>query len=125
MAAYLEGSHHPHQALQPRVAYIATQDHAVVGYIAGHLTRRYQCDGELQYLFVASSHRRSGVATGLLRRLAGWFIERDALKICVDVNLESPSALPFYTRHGASPINKYWLVWPDIRVLAEIHRPSR
>ena len=45
MAAYLDGVHHPHQALQPRVAYLAIEDHAVVGYIAGHLTRRYECEG--------------------------------------------------------------------------------
>src|SRR2546422_9589774 len=63
MAAYLDGHHHPQQALPPRVAFVALVGTAVVGYIAGHLTRRYQCDGELQYLFVAPQYRRTGIAT--------------------------------------------------------------
>src|SRR2546422_9146006 len=46
MAAHLDGHHHPQQALPPRVAFVALVGTAVVGYIAGHLTRRYQCDGE-------------------------------------------------------------------------------
>jgi ribosomal protein S18 acetylase RimI-like enzyme len=118
MAAYLEGTHHPQRALAPRVAYVVLDGDAVVGYIAGHLTERYACDGELQYLFVAPQFRRSGIATALLRLLARWFTERGALKICVDVNLDSPAALPFYTRHGAEALNKHWLVWHDIRSLA-------
>ena len=120
MAAYLDGVHHPHQALQPRVAYLAIQDHAVVGYIAGHLTRRYECEGELQYLHVSLPQRRSGVASELLRRLAVWFTRQGAFKVCVNVNLESPGALPFYRRHGARAINAHWLVWPDIRTVGGI-----
>jgi GrpB-like predicted nucleotidyltransferase (UPF0157 family)/GNAT superfamily N-acetyltransferase len=117
MAAYLEGAHHPHQALAPRVAYAALQDGVVVGYIAGHLTRRYDCDGEVQYLHVALPHRRAGIASELLRRLAAWFVQQGAFKICVDVNDESPPARPFYSRHGASAINRHWMVWSDVRAL--------
>jgi RimJ/RimL family protein N-acetyltransferase/ribosomal protein S18 acetylase RimI-like enzyme len=119
MTAFLEGTHHPYQALEPRVAFVAVQEDTVIGYIAGHLTRRYYCDGEVQYLYVALPHRRSGIATELLRRLATWFTQRGAIKICVNVNIESPGALPFYSRHGATAINKYWVVWDDIRALCE------
>ena len=117
MAAYLEGAHHPHQALAPRVAYAALQDGVVVGYIAGHLTRRYDCDGEVQYLHVALPYRRAGIASELLRRLAAWFAQQGAFKVCVDVNDESPPARPFYSRHGASAINPHWMVWSDIRAV--------
>lgn len=119
MARYLEGKHHPQQALVPRAAFVALDGATVVGYIAGHLTRRYDCDGELQYLYVAASHRRGGVATELLRHLACWFVEQGAHKICVDVNLGSPAAQPFYARHGAVALNKYWMLWNDIRPLCE------
>jgi len=50
MAAYLEGRHHPGQARKPRTGVVALDDDRAVGYIAGHLTRRFQCDGELQSL---------------------------------------------------------------------------
>ena len=118
MAAYLGGTHHPHQALGPRVAFVALRDNAVSGYIAGHLTRRYDCDGELQYLHVGLPHRRSGIASELLRRLAAWFAHQGAFKICVDVNDDSPAARPFYGRHGARAINQHWMAWSDIRPLA-------
>jgi GNAT superfamily N-acetyltransferase len=120
MAAYLEGRHHPQQALAPRVAYVGTVGEVVVGYIAGHLTRRYGCDGEVQYLYVAPPFRRSGVASMLLLQLAEWFDAQGAARICVDVNEESPGAGPFYASHGAQPLRPHWMVWPDIRsVIAE------
>lgn len=48
MAAYLDRQHHPQQALPPRVGYVAMANDAVIGYIAGHRTRRLDCDGEVQ-----------------------------------------------------------------------------
>jgi len=45
MAAYFEGQHHPQQALLPRVGYVAWAGAAVDGYIAGHRTHRYDCEG--------------------------------------------------------------------------------
>jgi len=113
MAAYLEGRHHPRHALAPRVAYVAVESEAVVGYIAGHLTRRYDCDGELQYLFVAPGHRRQGVATELLRLLREWFSGHHAARICVDVDPDNAAGRAFYTHHGAMPLNKGWLVFPE------------
>jgi GrpB-like predicted nucleotidyltransferase (UPF0157 family)/GNAT superfamily N-acetyltransferase len=118
MAAYLDGEHHPHQALRHRAAFVALRDGVVLGYIAGHLTRRYDCDGELQYLHVGLPYRRSGIASALLRRLAAWFVQQGAFKVCVDVNDDSPAARPFYGRHGAGAINAHWMVWTDIRTLA-------
>ena len=119
MAAYLAGTHHPQQALPPRVAYVALDGSAVVAYIAGHLTRRYSCGGEVQYLFVSQTHRRAGIASALLEQLAAWFTEHRASKICVDVNPDSPGARPFYEHSGATVLSKHWMVWTDIRL-----RPS-
>ena len=115
MAAYIAGKHHPQQALAPRVVYVALEGPVVVGYIAGHLTRRYSCDGELQYLFVSKPHRRMGVAAALLERLTGWFVEHGASKICVNVNDDSPGARPFYASRGATVLSKHWMIWNDIR----------
>lgn len=99
----------------PRVMFVAAAAETIVGYIGGHLTRRYGCDGELQYLYVTPGHRRSGVASGMLGALWRWFLERDAWRICVDVEPDNEGARGFYLSHGAAFLNSYWLVWPDIR----------
>jgi GNAT superfamily N-acetyltransferase len=117
MAAYFDGHHHPQQAQQPRIGFVAEEDDRVVGYIAGHLTTRHGCRGEVQYLFVMPAYRRRGVATTLLRLLARWFEREGAVRVCVCVDAESPAAVPFYERAGASPIKTYWYGWDDIGVV--------
>jgi GNAT superfamily N-acetyltransferase len=122
MAAYFKGLHHPQHALPPRTGYVATEDGNVVGYIAGHLTTRHDCQGEVQYLFVVPEFRRQGVATELLGLMAAWFREHSAHKICVNVNDESPAAEPFYRSTGAHPLSpdkKYWYIWEDIGTRSE------
>lgn len=111
---YLEGTHHPQRALPPRVAFMALEGDAVIGYIAGHRTERYDCEGELQYLWVAIDRRRDGVATSLLRMLARWFAENGAARVCVDVLPDNEAGRGFYRRHGAKDLNTHWLVWDDI-----------
>src|SRR5689334_7739091 len=76
MAAYFRGEHHPQCALMPRTGYVAVASSVIIGYIAGHLSTRHGCDGEVQYLFVAPEFRRLGVAADLLRQLAAWFQEQ-------------------------------------------------
>ena len=93
-----------------------------IAYIAGHLTRRFDCDGELQYLYVLPAYRGGAVAPALLRRLAGWFVELGARRVCVNVG--NDRAGRFYARHGARELEKHWMVWEDIEaVMAET--PSR
>jgi len=116
MLRYLAGDHHPQHALLPRAMWIALDCASPIGYIAGHLTRRLNCDGELQWIYVVPEYRRSRVASALLRLLADWFVEKQAWRICVDIG--DDRARPFYRRHGAVDLNKHWMVWEDIsRVL--------
>lgn len=114
LAAYLSGEFNPRQALHPRVMIVAELDDEVIGFIAGHLTRRYHCQGELQWINVSAALRRQGVATELLRELAGWFAAHNALHICVDAKPRNADARAFYTRNGAEPINDHWLEWHNI-----------
>lgn len=96
MEAYFDGQHHQQQALLMKAGYVASIGGQVVGYIAGHRTKRHGCEGEVQYLFVASRHRRRGIGTVLLRRLANWFHEQGAARVCVGVADDSPpEAKPF------------------------------
>ena len=122
MAAYLDGQHHPQQALRPRVGYIASIDEAIVGYIAGHRTTRHGYSGELQYLFVAPDFRRRGVGTALVQRLAEWFATSGASKICVCVDADSPAAAPFYASLGAAPFKRFWWAWDDCASIATFAR---
>lgn len=114
MAPYLEGRHHPTLALPPRVMFVCLEGDRTIGYIGGHLTERYECDGELQYLFVAAPHRRRGIASEMLASLAGWFTRHDAARVCVDVTPENQVARAFYSRLGAVELNPHWMVWNDI-----------
>jgi GNAT superfamily N-acetyltransferase len=117
MLRYVAGEHHPQQALLPRVMWIAASGESPIGYAAGHLTRRYGCDGELQWIYVGREHRRARVASTLLHFLARWFSERSARRVCVDVG--DDSARPFYGHHGAVALNKHWMVWNDIAEVLE------
>jgi ribosomal protein S18 acetylase RimI-like enzyme len=117
ISRYLNYEHRPRQALVPRVIYVAVDTDAVVGFIAGHLTRRHGCEGELQWINVIPERRGSGVASELLRLLAAWFVAQNASRICVDVEPENTAARRFYLRHGAEDLNPSWLVWNDIRVV--------
>ena len=117
MAAYFDGTHHPQQALPPRVGYVALVREGIIGYIAGHLTTRHDYAGEVQYLFVAPEFRRRGVATALLRLLADWFGSAGAQKVCVCVDARSPAAKPFYESASAFPFRRFWYGWDDVSVL--------
>lgn len=112
MAQYFSGGQHPRFALEPRAMWMATAGEAAIGYVAGHLSRRFDCEGELQWIYVVADHRRNHVASELLRLMAAWFVEHDARRICVDVG--DDAARPFYRRQGAIDLNKHWMVWNDI-----------
>jgi GNAT superfamily N-acetyltransferase len=114
ITGYLNGTVNPQKALPPRIVYVAEEKNNVIGFIAGHLTRRYDCDGELEWIDVAFDCRRSGVATTLVKLLANWFIDQQAFKICIDPGNET--ARQFYKKNGAEELNEHWLYWKDVRV---------
>ena len=114
MRRYLTGEHHPREALAPRVAFVAETNGAITGFAAGHLTRRFACDGELQWILVAPEERGTRAARRLLRALATWFVAHDAARVCVNVAPENDAARRFYARHGATDLSEQWMVWTDI-----------
>jgi len=114
IAGYMDGTHHPQKALAARVLYVACEDDTIVGLIAGHLTTRFDCDGELQWIDVAATHQRHGIASALVGKLAHWFISQNAKRICVDVEPSNASARAFYANLGARDLKPSWMVWEDI-----------
>jgi ribosomal protein S18 acetylase RimI-like enzyme len=115
ISGYMDGTHNPQQALKPRIIYIASANDTITGFIAGHLTRRYECDGELEWIHVVAEYRRRGIATELVRILVKWFIAQDSYKICIDPRNEA--ARLFYRNNGAEALNKHWMVWNNIRTI--------
>lgn len=112
---YLTHKLHPREALRLRVSFVCVEDDIVVGLIAGHLTRRFDCDGELEWISVRPGYRSRGIASELLFRLAKWFLAHRAQRICVDVEPSNQEARRFYARHGAEDLKPHWMVWKDIR----------
>jgi ribosomal protein S18 acetylase RimI-like enzyme len=77
----------------------------VVGLIAGHRTKRFGCDGELEWIDVAKECRGQGIAEGLMTAMIRWFVEQGALRVCVNVAPENIGACRLYARYGAVPLN--------------------
>jgi GNAT superfamily N-acetyltransferase len=114
IAGYLSGEHSPQQALAPRAAFVAVEDSTVTGLVAGHRTKRFGYDGELEWIDVTEKRRGQGIADRLMAAMAGWFMEQNALRVCVNVAPENTLARRFYARHGAVPMKEHWMVWQDI-----------
>jgi ribosomal protein S18 acetylase RimI-like enzyme len=114
MTLYLSNEHHPQFALPPRVAYVSIQDNTLNGFIAGHLTTRFGCQGELQWILVDPGYCGSSVASELLMRMAEWFTQNATTRVCVNVEPENVRARGFYRSHSAVELSEYWLQWPDI-----------
>lgn len=114
IAGYLSGEHFPQQALRERTAFVATEDGTVVGLIAGHRTRRFGYDGELEWIDVTPERRGQGIADALFRAMAAWFIAQQSRRVCVNVAVENTAARSFYARHGAIPLQPHWMAWEDV-----------
>jgi GNAT superfamily N-acetyltransferase len=112
ITAYMDGTSNPQKALPERIIYVAMDGEKVIGLIAGHLTRRFDCDGELEWIDVDTEYRRKGIASELVKILAKWFAGQGAKKICVDPGNEN--ARKFYAANGAGNLNQHWMYWEDI-----------
>lgn len=111
---YLRGKIWAKQALPNFAMFVAEMEGRLVGVVAGHCTTRHGCQGELEWINVARSHQRCGIAGHLLAEMAAWFVEHGALRVCVDVEPENTVARAFYAKHGAVDLKPHWMVWEDV-----------
>lgn len=114
MLGYLQGSYSPRFAEKDRAVFVARLDDDFAGYVAGHGTTRFGCDGELQWLNVAEKHRGMGVSDALIQRMLEWFRAMKINRVCVNVDPANQIARRVYKRHGAAEMDPYWLVWSDL-----------
>ena len=113
ITGYLKLTHHPQKALHERIIFVAEDNATIIGFIAGHLTRRFNCDGELQWINVIEKYRNKQIGFELLCVLNKWFIKHNAFKICVDPGNEF--ARRFYKKYGAENLSNHWLFWKDVK----------
>lgn len=83
--------------------------------MAGHRTRCFGCDAGLEWINTAAALRRQGIARHLLLRMADWFVQQQAFRVCVDVTPDNAPARALYRAYGAEPLNDLFLMRPDIR----------
>ena len=114
IAGYLGGTYSPQRALGPRAMFVAAHADQVVGFVAGHLTRRFECDGELQWINVVEDYRGQGIARKLVAAMMQWFSSKNASRICVNVAAENLVARRLYSQLGAAAMNNAWMVWNEI-----------
>jgi ribosomal protein S18 acetylase RimI-like enzyme len=118
ISSYVNRSLHLEKGLEPRVLHVATDGRNLVGFAAGHLSRRQQCDGEVQWLNILPSHRRQGVASDLLRLLAMWFVAQNAERVCVEIDPANVAGREFCKQSGALILSERLWVWNDIKVVS-------
>ena len=114
---YLRAEHSPQQALRARAAFVALDGSILVGFVAGHRTRRFGCDGEVQWINVAEGSRGHGIAERLIGQIGAWFVEQGARRICVNVEPDNVIARGLYSRCGAQPLRDYWMIWENSGML--------
>lgn len=113
MLAYFRGEHHPQFARAERVIFVA-EANGIVAFIAGHLTTRLGCDGELQWLLASPELRGTGVSDALWGLLKAWFLRQGASSVCVNVEPDNVHAQRCYVRQGAQAHSSHWMVWRDL-----------
>ena len=117
---YLAGNLGAQHALPGHAVFVADLDGTVVGFIAGHRTTRHGCQGELEWIDVIAPHRHHGIAGQMIVRLAAWFIEQQAFRVCIDVQPRNLIARGLYAKFGAQPLNPHWMFWEDMRSIGKI-----
>ncbi|WP_295793661.1 GNAT family N-acetyltransferase [Mucilaginibacter sp.] len=106
----------PASAKQQRVVYKAIIDGKIVGYIAGHLTTRYEKDAEIQSFYILKEYQRKGIGAKLLTEFLGWLQTQRATSLCVGIDSTNPYQA-FYLKQDAGYLNPHWMFWDDIEAL--------
>lgn len=120
---YLTGQLDPKHALASRVGFVCVDGEQIVGLIAGHLTRRFGCDGELEWISVDPAYRGQKIGSELVRLLAEWFVAQNARFICVDVEPSNETGRRFYAANGAYDLKPHWMAWKDIGTVYDRTHP--
>jgi GNAT superfamily N-acetyltransferase len=85
----------------------------IVGYIAGHLTTRYERDAEIQSFYILKEYQRKGTGKKLFNRFVKWLLTQHAKSLCVGVAAENKYK-EFYIKQGGQYLNPHWIYWDNL-----------
>lgn len=108
----------PASAKPERIVYKAVTDGKIVGYIAGHLTNRFDKDAEIQSFYVLKDEQRQGIGSKLFENLLNWLVTKKATSLCVGIGSENPYRA-FYIRYGGEYLNPHWIYWDNIKEIKD------
>lgn len=91
----------------------------IVGYIAGHLTTRYEKDAEIQSFYMLKEHHRNGIGKTLLNRFVQWALNQHAKSLCVGIAPENKYQA-FYLKYGGQNLNPHWIYWDNLQDLIKL-----
>lgn len=103
----------PQTSKPERIVFKAVIDGRVVGYIAGHLTTRYNKDAEIQSFFILKAHQRKGLGGMLFLKFIAWLYAQNAKSLCVGIMPDNPYKA-FYLKQGGQYLNPHWIYWDDV-----------
>jgi aminoglycoside 3-N-acetyltransferase I len=85
------------------IALVATRDGTTAGGLAAYALRKFEQERTEVYIYdlaVAEEHRRTGIATALIRKLQGMAAARNAYVIFVQADLGDAPAIALYRSLG-------------------------
>jgi len=103
----------PVSARPERMVFKAIADDEMIGYIAVHLTTRYDMDAEIQSFYVLKNNQRLGIGLNLFNAALEWLKKLGASSLCVGVSPGNPYQY-FYLKHGGDYLNQHWIFWGNI-----------
>jgi GNAT superfamily N-acetyltransferase len=103
----------PASAKPERIVYKAVIDGQIIGYIAGHLTTRYDMDAEIQSFYVLKEHQQAGAGSKLFESLLSWLATQNATSLCVGIDDKNPYQA-FYLKYSGKHLNPHLICWEDV-----------
>jgi GNAT superfamily N-acetyltransferase len=114
-STYFKGQS-PHTSKPDRLVLKAVMKNRIVGYLAGHLTTRYNLDAEIQSFYILKQHQRHGIGKKLLAEFAKWLVSKNVASLCVGI-APTNKYKAFYIKNGGQYFNDHWIYWTDIKDL--------
>jgi GNAT superfamily N-acetyltransferase len=96
-----------------RIVFKAVIEGLIIGYIAGHLTTRYDMNAEIQSFYVLKEHQRARAGSKLFESLLSWLTTQNATSLCVGIDDKNPYHA-FYSKYGGKHLNPHWICWEDV-----------
>lgn len=106
----------PASAKPERIVFKALIGNELVGYIAGHLTTRYDKDAEIQSFYILKEYQGKGIGGQLLHHFVKWLLQYDVKSLCVGFHEANPYQA-FYIKYGGKYLNPHWIYWDEVNDL--------